>query len=73
MSNNESFSKQDSGLEMEESFQRQRVDSKVKSSGFINLSTFFIIIINFLTWPFSTTEEEKHEAGIYLGRLGKDE
>ena len=73
MSNNESFSKQNLELDMEESFHLERDDIREKSSGFIILSTFFTTIINWLTAPFVLTEEEKQEAGIYIGRMGKDE
>lgn len=73
MSKNESISKQNPELEMEESFHQEKSDFKDKSYGFIILPTFFTTNINWLIAPFVLTEEEKQEAGIYIGRMGKDE
>ncbi|MCB2160736.1 hypothetical protein KQH40_01475 [bacterium] len=73
MSSNNRISKQNPELEMGESSHQEWGDSKEKSSGLIMLSSFFAPIINWLVAPFMLTEEEKQEAGIYIGRLGKDE
>lgn len=58
---------------MEESLDQQSADSKAKSSSSVILPTVFDTIINWVINPFLITEEEKQEAGIYIGRLGKDE
>ena len=58
---------------MDNSFEQQGVEAQSKTSFSVNLPKIIDNLLNRMLRPFLLTEEEKQEAGIYIGRLGKDE
>lgn len=58
---------------MDNSIDQQRAEAQSKTIFSVNLPKIIDNLLNRILSPFLLTEEEKQEAGIYIGRLGKDE
>lgn len=58
---------------MDNSIDQQRAEAQSKAIFSVNLPKIIDNLLNRILSPFLLTEEEKQEAGIYIGRLGKDE
>lgn len=58
---------------MDNSFDQQTAEAQSKPFLQANLPKIIENVLNKLLRPFLLTDEEKQEAGIYIGRLGKDE
>jgi hypothetical protein len=58
---------------MDNSIDQQRAGAQSKTIFSANLPKIIDNLLNRMLSPFLLTEEEKQEAGIYIGRLGEDD
>jgi hypothetical protein len=58
---------------MDNSFDQQKTKPRPKMRFSGNLPKIIENLINWISSPFLLTEEEKEQAGIYIGRIGEDD